>query len=108
MGGREAVLVKSRARGRVKGRKLTGCEEVGRVEVPEDGEAVDEDEDRDPEHAVVREPRLELAVVDELFAVEALRLEAAVCSTAHAQSATHALAKHTEGTQNTRHAQKKM
>ena len=62
-----------------KGRERTSCEEPGRVEVPEDGVAVDEDEDRDPEDAPVRQPGLQAAEVDELLAVEALCLHAAVC-----------------------------
>lgn len=57
---------------------LTGREEAGGVEVPEDGEAVDEDEEGDPADTPVREVRLQLAVVDELCAVETLRTHAAV------------------------------
>ena len=58
----------------------TGSEELGGVKAPEDLEAVDEDKDRDPEHTPVRKVRLERVPVDELLAVEALRLEATVCA----------------------------
>ena len=54
-------------------------EESARVPLEEHIEAVDEDEDRDPEDTPVRQPRLQRAVVDQLLAVEALRLEPAVC-----------------------------
>ena len=57
----------------------TGSKEAGRVEVPEDGEAVDEDEYRDPERAPVGQVRLERVPVEQLLAVEALRLETAIC-----------------------------
>ena len=53
-------------------------EEVGRVEREEHGEAVDEDEYRDPERAPVGEVRLERVPVEQLLAVEALRLETAI------------------------------
>ena len=56
-----------------------GGEEVWGAEVPEDGEAVDEDEEGRPEDTPVRKPGLETAVVDELFAIETLCLEAGVC-----------------------------
>ena len=76
----------NRWEGEGEGRR-TGCEEVGRVEVPEDGEAVDEDEDDDPEDAPDREVRLEVAVVHELLAVQALRLHSTVCIITSCKSA---------------------
>ena len=54
-------------------------EEVGRVEREEDGEAVDEDEERRPEDAPDAQPRLQRAVVRVLLPVEALCFLAAVC-----------------------------
>ena len=60
------------------GGERTCGEELGDVKVPEDGEAVDEDEDGEPADTPVREVGLERVVVHELLAVEALCTEAAV------------------------------
>lgn len=62
-----------------RGKRRTASQEIRRVEVPEDGDAVDEDEDADPEDTPYGEVRLELAVVDEFGAVEALGFHASVC-----------------------------
>ena len=62
----------------MKDRKLTSSEEACGGEIEEHVEPVDEDEDRDPEDAPVREPRLERIVIHELLPVKPLRLEPAV------------------------------
>ena len=59
-------------------KKLTSGEETCGGEIEEHVEPVDEDEDRDPEDAPVREPRLERIVIHELLPVKPLRLEPAV------------------------------
>lgn len=50
--------------------QLTGSDEVGGVEVKEDRKAVDDNEQRGPEHTPVRQVGLKTRVVDELRAVD--------------------------------------
>lgn len=56
----------------------TGCQEVRGVERPEDRKSVDQDKQRCPENSPVGQVRLEIAVVNQLFAVKALSLHPAV------------------------------
>ena len=50
----------------------TGCEEPWSIEIPEDGEAVDEDEEKCPKNAPVSKVRLQTAVIGILFQIESL------------------------------------
>lgn len=60
-------------------RGRTGSQERRRGEVPEHGEAVDEDEERQPADAPPRQVRLQAVGVRELRAVKALLRVALVC-----------------------------
>ena len=42
----------------------TGCEKIGSIETPEDGVAVDQDEEKCPKNAPVSNIRLETVVID--------------------------------------------
>ena len=63
--------------------RLTRRKEAGRVEVPEDAVAVDEDEDGRPEDTPVGQVGLQAAVVNQFGPVEALGLHATVCGAKH-------------------------